>query len=181
MAYLHHGASLPRQGGARSLSNVHQNPQRGVAFQGGKPLVRASLDGMPPRGTDEMHEARQTWVGLFLDQGDYSATQSKPVLGRGCPIGGMDGMVTARSGRVVAVVAGRAARLAWLPAVFWLRSIRTRPEAVHRFTMSVFVHSPQSQKNLLGEDLMANAPLSGRNRSSDCDSSSSSPSVPSRR
>jgi hypothetical protein len=100
-------------------------------------------------------------VSLFLDQGDYFATQSKPVLGRGCPIGGMDGMVTARSGRVVAVVAARAARLAWLPAVFWLRSIRTRPEVVHRFTMSVFVHSPQSQKNLLGNDLIANGPSSG--------------------
>ena len=31
---------------------------------------------------------------------------------------------------------------------------------VHRFTMSVFVHSPQSQKYLLGTDLIANAPAS---------------------
>ncbi len=66
------------------------------------------------------------------------------------------------SGRVVPVVAGRAARSGWLAAIFWLRSTTTRPEVVHRFTMCVFAHSPQSQKNLLGKDLIANALSSGR-------------------
>jgi ATP-dependent DNA ligase len=48
-------------------------------------------------------------------------------------------------------------------AVFWLRSTRTRPEVVHLFLMCDFAHSPQSQKNLLGKDFIANAPSSGRN------------------
>jgi hypothetical protein len=49
-----------------------------------------------------------------------------------------------------------------LSAAQQLRST-TRPEVVHRFTMCVFAHSPQSQKSLLGKDLIANAPSSGEN------------------
>ena len=67
------------------------------------------------------------------------------------------------SGRVVAAMAGRTAIWGWPSAAFWLRGTRTRPEVVHRFTMSVFAHSPQSQKNLLGKDLIANPASSGRN------------------
>jgi len=67
------------------------------------------------------------------------------------------------SGGDVAAVAGRSTRLGRLPAVFKLRDTRTTPDLVHRLTMCVFVHSPQSQKYLLGKDLVANAPSSGRN------------------
>jgi hypothetical protein len=97
---------LPKTRTRWSAVVVECSPEstEGVAFQGGRPLVRASLDGMPPRGGGmKCVKLGKLGVSLFLDQGDYSATQSKPVLGRGCPIGGMDGMVTARSGRVVAV------------------------------------------------------------------------------
>ena len=85
------------------------------------------------------------------------------------------------SGGDIASVAGRATRLGRLPAVFRLRDTRTMPDVVHRLTMCVFVHSPQSQKYLLGKDLVANAPSSGRNRPSESGSNSSSLSVPSRK
>jgi hypothetical protein len=67
------------------------------------------------------------------------------------------------SGVDVAAVVGRSTRLGRLPAVFMLRDTSTTPDVVHRLTMCVFVHSPQSQKYLLGKDLVANEPSSGRN------------------
>ena len=57
----------------------------------------------------------------------------------------------------------RSKRKGWLPAVFRLRDTRTTPDVVHRLTMCVFAHSPQSQKYLVGKHLIANAPSSGRN------------------
>src|ERR1700733_9051796 len=84
-------------------------------------------------------------------------------------------------GRGVAAMSGGSARLAWLPAVFSPRDTRTTLDVVHRLTMCVFVHSPQTQKYLLGKALIPNAPSSGRIGPSDCGSNSSSLSVPSRR
>jgi hypothetical protein len=75
----------------------------------------------------------------------------------------------------------RRARCAQLFSWFWLRTTTTRPEAVHRFTMCVCAHSPQSQKSLLGKGLIANAPSSGGNSSLACASNSSNSSLPSRR
>src|SRR5580700_6631283 len=90
--------------------------------------------------------------------------------------------VTTEAAPSFPAMAGGAARSGWLSAaVFRWRSTRTRPEVVHRFRLYNSEHSPQSQKYLLGKEFIANAPSSGRNCSSACDSNSSNSILPSRK
>jgi hypothetical protein len=151
-------------GGDRAQRRVQPISWRSVAGGSLDPLRSSGVPVGTTRG--ELWLASETAIGMCgVQVGEWSGgthansvTQlfgivpdgPKPVRGRSGRAGAAGSLLCRRSSKPGLLLPVR------------LRSTTTRPDVVQRFTTYVFVHSPQSQKNLLGKDLIANAPSSGR-------------------